>query len=443
LPFDQPSHIARDAEARAWHNVQALAERNRRDTGLDCPATVRHEIRQLGVVGAGLMGTAIAAAAVRCGFPVALADSDPEALSGAAGRIARALADEGSAPGQKTADLVARLVTPTRQSARIAGCDLIIESVVENVSVKHAVYAWLSPALTDRTILASNTSTIPIGRLAARVRAPGRFCGVHFCHPVRHRPLVEIVRGPETTDQTTAAAVELAKAIEKMPIVVEDGPGFVVNRLLMPYLSEALELLLDGATLNQVEEAATRFGMAMGPLGMLDEIGLDVALKSGVVLREAFPDRTITSPLLIALVKAGLLGKKSGAGFFTYSGEPPSKGPARANPQVDGIVARWARCARRIDRGQIIDRLMLPMVLEATRLIDERRVRDPRDIDLAVLFGLGFPAARGGLLYWADSLGTDRLLQRLGSLAPLGERVRPTSLLREMASAGRRFYDRS
>jgi 3-hydroxyacyl-CoA dehydrogenase/enoyl-CoA hydratase/3-hydroxybutyryl-CoA epimerase/3-hydroxyacyl-CoA dehydrogenase/enoyl-CoA hydratase/3-hydroxybutyryl-CoA epimerase/enoyl-CoA isomerase len=263
--------------------------------------------------------------------------------------------------------------------------------------------------------------------------------GLHFFHPVRRRPLVEIVRGPRSEPHAIAAAVAYVQSIDKVPIVVNDGPGFLVNRLLVPYLAEALELLLEGVAIPQVERAATEFGMAMGPLRLVDEIGLDTALMGGRVLWEAFPERITPSPLLVAMYKKGRLGRKTGAGFFAYSSYQDA---AEAEPSPDAIdlVAAWARPRAPTPGDQIITRLLLPMVLEATRVLEERLVDGPSSIDLAVNLGLGFPAARGGLLRWADSLGSRRVMALLEALAHRGSRFRPTPLLVEMARGGRSFH---
>jgi 3-hydroxyacyl-CoA dehydrogenase/enoyl-CoA hydratase/3-hydroxybutyryl-CoA epimerase/3-hydroxyacyl-CoA dehydrogenase/enoyl-CoA hydratase/3-hydroxybutyryl-CoA epimerase/enoyl-CoA isomerase len=190
-----------------------------------------------------------------------------------------------------------------------------------------------------------------------------------------------------------------------------------------------------------IERAATGFGMAKGPLQLLDEIGLDTALAGGLVLRDAFPDRTVASPILIGMVKAGRLGCKSGAGFFRYGNEPDTPGATRADPLIEQLIAKWARPPRTPIPQTITARLFLPIIVEATRILEEGKVRDPRDVDRGMLFGLGFPEALGGLLYWADSLGAARVVETLRSLDDLGERVRPTPMLLEMAASGKRFYE--
>jgi 3-hydroxyacyl-CoA dehydrogenase/enoyl-CoA hydratase/3-hydroxybutyryl-CoA epimerase/3-hydroxyacyl-CoA dehydrogenase/enoyl-CoA hydratase/3-hydroxybutyryl-CoA epimerase/enoyl-CoA isomerase len=387
------------------------------------------------------MGTAIAAVHVKHDLPVVIADPDDRMLAGAAGRITAELAEHGDRPEVECAGRVGRLVEPSADWARVAGCDLVLESVVETADVKRRVYARLEPHLSQGAILASNTSTIPVGRLAAELARPDRFCGIHFFHPVRRRLLVEIVRGPETQDDTITTVVGFAKRIGKMPIVVTDGPAFLVNRLLLPYLAEALDLLLDGATIDQVERAATEFGMAIGPLRFLDEIGIDTIVHGARTLWRAFPDRLVVSPLLIAMFKQGRLGRKSGSGFFVYGAEAEGDGAEHPDPSTEKLIAEWARPPRQLSRETIAERLILSMVLEATRLLEEKKVRSAGDVDLAVLFGLGFPKARGGLLYWADQMGAGRIVEMLRPLEQLGERARPTPLLLETARRGCRFYD--
>jgi len=431
--------VSRDGlQERARRNVRSLIQWNQRESGLDQHWADPRPVESVGIVGAGVMGTSIAAVHVRQNVPVVITDVDEAVLDEAPGRICRQLSDE--MPFDEARDLVGRMVNPTLDNVPVRRCDLVVEAIAETVSAKQQLYARLQPLLSTDTTLASNTSTIPIGRLASSVITQSGFCGMHFFHPVLRRPLVEIVRGPETDDQTIATVVAHAKAIDKMPVVVEDGPGFLVNRLLLPYLGEAFELLLEGAEIEAIERAATDFGMAKGPLRLADEIGLDTVLQAGLVLREAFPERIAASPLLIALVKKNRLGQKSGKGFFSYVGRWGKPDPSGPDKDLSQAIARWARPSKRHTPDSITTRLLLPMVLEATRILDEGKVRDPRDIDLAVLFGLGFPASRGGLFWWADGLGAERIIDMLAPLRQLGPRCRPTPILRELARHGGSFY---
>jgi len=421
-------------------HVESLVRWSRLDSGTNHAAVAPRAVRSVAIIGAGTMGTAIAAPNIENGVPVVILDTDENARAAAAEKVAAELAPTPGAGNGQVASTVARMLRCTADAAQVASCDLVLESITETASAKHEVYARVEPHLAATATLASNTSAIPIARLAAGLSEKGRFCGMHFFHPVRSRPLVEVVRGPDTSDETIATAVAYARTIGKMPIAVSDGPGFLVNRLLLPYLAEALELLLDGVAIQEIDAAATEFGMAMGPLHMLDEIGLDTAVLAGRVLWDAFPERINVSPLLISMFKAGRLGRKCGAGFFVYPNGAAGVAPGQPDPQLGDILAAWVRSRQSLSREEITVRLLAPMIVEATRLLEEGRVRDPRSIDLGTIFGLGFPASRGGLLYWADTLGVDRILAMLQPLAELGPRMAPTSMLMDLARGGGRFY---
>ena len=396
-------------------------------------------IRRVGIVGAGMMGTAIAAANLRHGLAVVLSDADQRALASATVRVSRELADLGHTDDE-IRQRVGQLLSVGADRDQLGRCDLVLESIVESPAAKQDLFFRLEPCLDPGVLLASNTSTIPIAKLAERLQQPGRFLGIHFFHPVGRRPLVEIVRGPRTDWGTVAAAMAYAKAIGKAPIVVADGPGFLVNRLLGPYLAEALELLREGVSVRDLEQTAAEFGMAMGPLRLVDEIGIDTALFGGRVLWEAFPDRITPSPLLVAMYKAGKLGRKTQSGFFTYAGNRDSQSPLEPDPDFLKLIAAWSYPTGSTPRVDLMARLLLPMVSEAARILEEGRVEGPESIDLAVNLGLGFPAAQGGLLRWADSLGPRRVVRMLESLADRGPRFQPPPLLVAMANEDRRFH---
>jgi 3-hydroxyacyl-CoA dehydrogenase/enoyl-CoA hydratase/3-hydroxybutyryl-CoA epimerase/enoyl-CoA isomerase len=221
--------------------------------------------------------------------------------------------------------------------------------------------------------------------------------------------------------------------------VVNDGPGFVVNRVLLPYMNEALLLLEEGATIKQIDRAATAFGMPMGPIALYDTVGLDVAVHAGGVLQAAFPDRVVPSTILPAMVAAKRLGKKVGRGFFDYGGKKKDRGEESA--ETAKIIAENRRGERKFSGEEITDRLFLPMLLEATRVLEDGVATSARDIDLAMIFGTGFPPFRGGLLFWADQIGAAAVLEKLKAYETLGERYRPTKLLTEAAKSQRKFYD--
>ncbi|MEI6240992.1 MAG: 3-hydroxyacyl-CoA dehydrogenase NAD-binding domain-containing protein [Planctomycetia bacterium] len=443
------AQLATSDVSRQLVRVFRLGERNRRDPGVgrvdtdadadEMPAT---HIEHPAVVGAGIMGAGIAASHLRHGFGTTLVDVSAEALErSVAGILDEAAWDRATkrtAPAQALG-LAGRLRTATHMSA-LTTADLVIESVLERTDVKREVLAEIERAVGPDTVIATNTSTNPIAKLASALEQPARFCGMHFFNPVRRMTLVEVVRGPATSDATIATAVAHAKRLGKCPVVVRDSPGFLVNRLLMPYLHESVEMLREGIDPRRIDRVARAFGMPMGPLELYDMIGLDTAFYAGLVLDDAYGDRIEASPVIPALVKSGRLGRKTGAGFYVYDANAGQQAkPTRPDEGVPALVAAYALPARETTDRMIADRLLLPVVLEATRVLDEEIVRDGRDIDLAVIHALGFPAFRGGVLAWADSLGAAEIVRRLEPLADLGVRMHPTPRLLDVARTGSRF----
>ena len=425
---------------RALINVFFLSDRNKKDTGVEGSIKPR-EIRSVGVFGAGIMGAGISAAVVKRELPVTLSDAVPQALAAGVQKILEEVSYNKQAKGSDAQRMLkfAPLVNATTVDAEYKNCDLVIEAVVENPKVKAELYQRIEPLLDEHAILATNTSAISIGRLAEKLKRPDRFCGIHFFNPVRKMPLVEVIRGPKTSDQTVATAVAFAKGLGKSPIVVHDGPGFLVNRLLLPYMNEALELMLEGVEIKAIESASKNFGMPMGPITLYDVVGLDTAYYAGQVMHEAFPDRVSESPLLFAMVKAGRLGQKTGVGFFAYKDRKEGRGTP--DPTLADVVKPLVRGQTRLSEQQIIERLFLPMVLEATRILEERKVRDPRDVDLGLIYGIGFPPFKGGLLFWADTIGPAKILEMLKPYQALGKRYQPTPMIEQMAKDGRGFYE--
>lgn len=380
------------------------------------------------------MGSGIAAAGLAAGMEVVLVDASPEALEkGAAVALAEATRLNASQVALRTSVELAAAVD----------ADVVIESIVEKIESKHAVFRTLDRVTRPQAVLASNTSTYPIRRIAESVSDPARVCGIHFFVPVERRPLVEVVRGRDTGEGTVRMAVALAEHIGKRAVVVRDSPGFLVNRVLMPYLNEAVEMLREGVPMERIDAAARAFGMPVGPLELYDLIGLDTAFYAGLVMHDAFGDRIEASPVVPALVRAKHLGRKSGAGFYRHgaaeASEPATESVSGSpNEAVSAILERYESEPHRVgesgirDRypeALIVDRLFLPMVLEATLALEEGVACSPDDVNLAVSLGLGFPRSKGGLMGWAESLGRKTLLSRLETLAPLGARMRPTRWL--------------
>lgn len=425
----------------ALMNVFFLTDRNKKDEGVDHLEGEKTKIDSVSVIGAGIMGAGIAAANIRRGVATTMSDANAEALRrGMAGVLDEAAYDRDA--GKKTVAKAvegASLLRAATSDADIAASKLVLEAIVENLEVKRKIYARLEPQLADDAILASNTSTLPITQLAANLEKPERFVGIHFFNPVRKMKLVEVIRGERTSDATVASAVAYAKRLGKFPIVVNDGPGFLVNRLLFPYMNESLALLQEGVSMERIDKCAKKFGMPVGPILLYDMVGIDTAFYAGRTMYDAFPDRTLASPILPALVKSGRLGQKTGLGFYSYENR---KKKAEPDPAALKYIEPYIRGMPRDETdAQLMDRLFLPMLLEATRVIEAKIVRDVRDIDLGLIFGLGFPPFKGGLMFWADTIGAKQLVERLKPWEDLGVRYKPTELLLEMAASGKKFYD--
>jgi len=390
------------------------------------------------VLGAGVMGGGIAQLLAANDIGVRLKDIRAEALSQGL-QHARKLFDravqrrriEPRDAGRRMA-----LIAPTLESTGFGQADAVIEAVVERMDVKTSVLRETESRVRAGCVIASNTSALSITQMQASLDRPADFCGMHFFNPVHRMPLVEVIRGGASGDRAIATVFALARRLGKTPIVVNDAPGFLVNRILGPYLNEAGWMLADGGSVEAIDAALVTFGMPMGPLRLLDEVGLDVARHAGRVLYEAFGERLRPATPLDALQTSGLLGRKGGAGFYRYEGDE-AKG-------VNEEVYRLAGVTR--DGGlrpeRIRDRAVLPMINEAARLLEEGVVRGPGDVDLGMITGTGFPPFRGGLLRHADAVGLPRVVEKLEALRDEhGPRFEPAPLLRERARTGLGFYD--
>jgi len=383
-------------------------------------------VERMAVVGAGVMGGGIAWLAGEKGLPIRIKDIRLDALEGA-------LATAGTLWARQVR---LRRLTPARRDRRLERLsftldyrgfrtvDCVVEAVVEDLGVKRAVFAELEREVGETTVLATNTSSLRIEDIAAETRYPERVVGLHFFNPVDRMPLLEVVRGPRSSEAAVATAYRLALDLGKTPILVRDCPGFLVNRILAFYLGEALFLFESGADPVRVDRVMERFGMPMGPFALLDQIGLDVADKVTKVVQEAYGDRLPPQAVVGRLAGGGHLGKKSGRGFYAYDDKGKIKAPApEASAAVQGA-------GRPVGEDEIVDRLVLPMVNEAARCLEEGIVSRPRDVDLGMVMGTGFPPFRGGLLRWADARGVGRIVKRLEALAVSEPRLAPSEALR-------------
>ena len=313
--------------------------------------------------------------------------------------------------------------------------ELVVEAVFEDLAVKQQVLREVEAVITDRAVFASNTSTIPIARIAEAARRPERVIGMHFFSPVARMPLLEVIPSDRTAPEVTSTAVAFGRRMGKTAIVVRDRPGFWVNRILGPYMNEAGHLLLEGAAVDELDRLMVSWGFPVGPITLLDEVGLDVAEKASGVLHAAFGDRLAAAPAFAKLVKDGRLGRKAGRGFYRYVG-----GKRRGvDPALSELLDIHPNGGPRA--AEVIQRLVLVMLNEAARAVGEGVVRAPRDGDLAAIFGFGFPPFRGGPLRHADDLGAARLVGELERLAErLGARFAPCEVLQEQARRSSKFY---
>ena len=414
-------------------------QRLARDSGVDDPAVAPRPVAKVGVIGAGQMGAGIAAAVARSAIPAALVDVDAARVAAGVGRVRHVVESRiaiGRATSAQLADMLSFLAAGT-STALLADADVVVEAVTEDEGLKGTIFRGLSDVVRPEAILASNTSTISITRLAEHVAAPERFVGMHFFHPVDRMELVEVIRGARTDDATVATIVALARRVRKTPIVVRDCAGFLVNRLLFPYMNEALVLLSEGVEADAIDAAAERYGMPMGPIALQDLVGLDTSLFAGRVMAAAYPGRGDVPPVLEALVARGRLGKKTGAGFRRFTGK---KGRPENDPALAEILAPLRSAPKSAHTPETItDRLFLPMLLEATRALEEGIVRDPVDADMGLILGIGFPAWRGGVLRACDTEGIANVAARVEALAACGGRFEPSALFTDTVRRGGRF----
>jgi 3-hydroxyacyl-CoA dehydrogenase / enoyl-CoA hydratase / 3-hydroxybutyryl-CoA epimerase len=434
-------HIANVFGGEVQRNLLNLffaTETVKKETGVEDPAVRPREVTRLGVLGAGLMGGGIAQLAADRGIPARLKDVQPPALAhgfAAAAAVFRESVRKRRLTDREMKIRMARL-SGTLDYSGFAKCEVTVEAVVEKIDVKRAVLAEWEQIVPATAIFASNTSTLPIGQIASAAARPDRVAGMHFFNPVHRMPLVEVIRGEKSSDETVATVFSLAKKLGKTPVVVRDLPGFLVNRILAPYLSEAVRLVREGCRVEEVDRVMTDFGMPVGPLALLDDIGLDVAVKAGEVLQAAFPQR-IKSGGDEALVAAGRLGRKSGGGFYDYAdGKRGSPAPAAYE-----ALRVETKPQPPYPPDVVESRLLLPMVNEAAYCLEDGVVGSPGKLDLAMILGTGFPPFTGGLLRWAESLGLTRVRYLLEELTgKFGPRYEPAPSIRRLADARSGFY---
>jgi 3-hydroxyacyl-CoA dehydrogenase / enoyl-CoA hydratase / 3-hydroxybutyryl-CoA epimerase / enoyl-CoA isomerase len=412
-----------------------------RDRGVTDPSVKARLVTRVGVLGAGQMGAGIATAHARSGISTVMVDVDDARIADGMRRAADVVMGRIKIGRATTADLQSLLSQLSASTSHqvFSDRDVVVEAVTENEELKTALYRQLSTAMKKDAILATNTSTISITRMAEAWPEPSRFIGMHFFLPVDRMQLVEVIRGKRTSEETVATIVELSKRIKKTPIVVNDCAGFLVNRILLPYMTEALALLLEGASMDAVDRVATKFGMPVGPIALQDMVGLDTSCFAGKVLAAAYSDRALKITLLDDLIAAKRLGKKTGAGFRKFAG---TKGKPVDDPTFAPFLEKHRTAKREVTDQEIEDRLFLSMLLEAVRTLEEGIVREPAHVDMGMILGVGFPPFRGGILRWCDAVGAAPLVDRASKYTALGKRFEPSPMLVDMAKTGKKFYPR-
>ena len=326
----------------------------------------------------------------------------------------------------------------TTEMTGFQNIDLVVEAVVESMEIKKKVFQQLDENTRPDAVLATNTSSLSVTEMASVVKDPKRVVGMHFFNPVDKMPLVEVIRAEHSSDEAVATVFQFAKKMGKTPIVVKDAPGFVVNRILGPYLNETIHLLIEGVDPVYMDKVMVKFGMPMGPCELIDEVGLDVASKVAKVLFGAFGERMKPPEFLDGIMEEKRLGKKSGKGIYLYeAGKSKS-----SNVDTEWLKRKGANPgSARMSSGDIQKRLVYVMVNEAARCLEEDLVRQVSDIDVGMIFGTGFAPFRGGLLRYADQVGADSIVNDLDLLSRThGERFKPCDYLQKLAVNGQKFY---
>ena len=404
-----------------------------------------HEINEAAVLGAGIMGGGIAYQAASKGLPIIMKDIKSEQLDlgmGEASKLLGKMVDRGKMTPAKMGETLSR-IRPTLNYGDFAETDIVIEAVVENPNVKRAVLKEVEGLVKDDCILASNTSTISITFLAEALERPENFVGMHFFNPVHRMPLVEVIRGEKSSEEAIATTVALASKMGKVPVVVNDCPGFLVNRVLFPYFGAFDLLLKQGADFAHVDKVMEKFGWPMGPAYLIDVVGLDTGVHGAEVMAEGFPDRMKPDykGAIELLYENKRLGQKNGVGFYKYEMDKRGKPKKVADEATYELLKATTDSDKQTFEDQaIIDRTMLAFCNETVRCLEDNIVSTPSEADMAMIMGVGFPPFRGGPCRYIDQMGLDNYLALCEKYAYLGKAYEAPQKIRDMAAAGETFY---
>ena len=392
-------------------------------------------VNRIGILGAGFMGSGIAHGLITKGYEVTLKDRDHAAVGRGLKHVDGLLGEGVKRRKYRPIDqkLLMGKLSPATDYQGFGKVDFIVEAVFEDLDVKHKVIREVEANCAENVIFASNTSTIPITELAAGSKRPENVVGMHFFSPVHKMPLLEIIKHPGTSEETLATTVEVGRKMGKTIIVVNDGPGFFTSRVLGPFVNEALHILEGGARIDRIDKVMTGWGWPVGPLALLDEVGLDIAYHAGKVMVKHAGERAKASPIFELMITDGRLGRKAKKGFYDYR-----KQPKQVSPSIYDVIF-WDE--KPISDQEIIERCWMQMLNETARCIEEGIISNPADIDIGVIFGFGFPPFRGGILREADRVGVSYVVDRLDTYAAkYGMRLEPAQLLRDMAKKGEKFH---
>lgn len=449
VPFDQALKI----EARWFTNVlmnpsstamirSLFINKEALEKGANRPKVADQTVKKVGILGAGMMGAGIAYVSANAGIEVVLIDSTIEAAERGKS-YSTGLLDKGisrkKVTEEKKAEVLAR-ITATTDYAALAGCDLVVEAVFEDPTVKAGVTAQAEAVIPEDAIFATNTSTLPISMLAKASKRPEQFIGIHFFSPVDKMLLVEIIKGEQTGPVAVAKALDFVRQIRKTPIVVNDARFFYANRCIIPYINEGIRMLAEGVSPTLIENAAKLVGMPLGPLQLVDETSIDLGVKiakaTKAAMGDAYPDAAVDE-VIFWMADQGRLGRKNKAGFYTYD-EAGKRGGF-----WEGLAPRYPEAAEQPDLAEVQHRLLMAQVLEAVRAFEQGVLEDIREGDVGAILGWGFAPWSGGPFSWLDILGAARAAEICDDLtARFGARFETPALLRDLAATGESFYGR-
>ena len=402
-------------------------------------------INKAAVLGAGIMGGGIAYQSAYKGTPIIMKDINDQALDlglkTATGILTKQV-ERGRMNTQKMAGVLNN-ITPSLSYDSVKDVDIVVEAVVENPKVKGMVLAEVESVISDDAILTSNTSTISIDLLAQSVKRPANFCGMHFFNPVNKMPLVEVIRGKDTSEETVAAVVAYAAKMGKSPIVVNDCPGFYVNRVLFPYFAGFSQLVLEGADFTAIDKVMEKqFGWPMGPAYLLDVVGVDTADHCTGVMSAGFPTRMkkISNDPVSTLYANERFGQKNGKGFYDHMKDKRGRPMKVAAPVAYELLGQHCADKKDFSSEEIIARMMIPMVNEVVRCLEEGVVDTAAEADMGLIYGVGFPPFRGGAIRYLETLGLDNFIAMADKYAHLGEIYHVTDGLRAMAASGKSYF---